>query len=176
MVKISQKIQISVRKDKQRNRVNSRRPSQALDRIEAYYLDMFLAAEILCEIFSYLDFESKKSATLTCRKFHHIIRHDPELSGHLVLELYLEVENINIVLSGLWPEVKTVRLLQDRFVGYISDCDECDEDGCPWSQMKLLHFEQLPKLEKVFLEGNFNCHFDSYKEFRVSDASVNEMG
>ena len=74
-----------------------------------------LPEEMLIEIWSYLDFETKKVCTRVSKEWKKYIRGSEKLSSEIFLNLEfgshfgLSVEDINDVLSS-WPQLKTLHV------------------------------------------------------------------
>ena len=73
-----------------------------------------LPSEILCIIFSYLDIQSRKKATLTCKRWLDVIRNDSNFSNHICYkrtfeELQRRIKNLEWDWTR-WPTLKTLEL------------------------------------------------------------------
>ena len=71
-----------------------------------------LPSEILCIIFSYLDIQSRKSGTSTCKRWLDVIRNDSNFSNHICYkrtfeELQRRIKNLEWDWTR-WPALKTL--------------------------------------------------------------------
>jgi len=107
-------------------------------------MGLILPNETWSQIFSSLGLSSKKSASLTCKRWFEIIRRDRGLSSHLCLtlsakELLNSIKNSDWLWNN-WPSLKTLKLSGKQF-GPKAD-----------PSLKEINFKkQCPSLEKVIL-------------------------
>jgi len=120
-----------------------------------------LPMEIWQKIFRFLDKKCRKNATLTCRKWFKIIRHDTIQSGYLILK-YPAERYINSILEN-WPALKSLHLhLETR---------TCKPENTEEKLKRLnICFDQCSLLEKVVIEPKYGFRFEKtcQRSFQVS--------
>lgn len=122
--------------------------------------------EIWCIIFSYLDENSVKNATVTCKLWFELIRSDSNLSGHVILqhfdldELQTKIENSQWIWER-WPVLRTLEF--ERGIEPESAKEALDS-------LKSIKFELCPTLENVIFGVNFDLVelFPSFQESLVT--------
>ena len=108
--------------------------------------------EIWLTIFSYLDKKSLRSASATCKFWLELIRLDPRLSSHIILQnidlesLQTKIENSEFIWER-WPVLKTLELEHSN---YIKSPEEA------MNFVEKINFEGCLILEKLV----FNVAFD----------------
>ena len=108
--------------------------------------------EIWLTIFSYLDKKSLGSASATCKFWLELIRLDPRLSSHIILQnidlknLQTKIENSEFIWER-WPVLKTLELEHSN---YLKSPDEA------MNFVEKINFEGCMILENIL----FNVAFD----------------
>ena len=114
-----------------------------------------LPNEIWCNVFSYLDEKSVKSANLTCKSWFELIRNDPNFSksvclkDHSLKEFQTRIEKSEWIWKN-WTVLKTLELHSVRFD------QKPKSPKVAMDLRKQINFKECPSLEKVV----FPVHFD----------------
>ena len=114
-----------------------------------------LPNEIWCNVFSFLDEKSVKSANLTCKSWFELIRNDPTFSksvclkDHSLKEFLTRIEKLEWIWKN-WPVLKTLELHSVTFDQKPKSPKEAMD------LRKQINFKECPSLEKVV----FSVHFD----------------
>ena len=134
------------------------------------YMDMkILPKEVWCIIFSYLDENSVRSASATCKLWFELIRSDLKISSHI----YLGNDGLNEFGTKLeksewmwerWPVLKTLEF------GPLSiyELYSCQEAKRAMEMVKSINFKQCETLEKVIFSVKYDLsivHSDNQEYF-----------
>ena len=128
-----------------------------------------LPREILCIIFAYLEENSIRSASETCKLWLEIIRNDSNWSSHVFLkynglkELQAKIERSDWIWDR-WPVLKVLKLGPSSV-----HIDEPVSANEALDLVKSINFKECPTLEKVIFSVNFDLD-DFLAEFNLGFA------